>query len=892
MKLKQRLPIKLPTLLCTSLIVGQSFLLSSSALAMPANPNSFIEKQPDGTEITLHIKGNEKFHWLEDNEGYTVIHKNGVYSYARLNREGDLSATSARVGLIKPSSLGILKGILPSLAKRLGSDPTSSSAAIQKVAPAGVVKNLVVMIRFFNHGSRTLPTTSDMEFLFNTPGGHPTHAPTGSLKDVYLENSYGQMTLDSDFSGWINLTQTEDLYADGNSGLGPRFKDAIRDALVIIDQTVDFSQYDSDSDGFIDSITFLHSGYGAEWGGTDSSGLETVDRIWSHKSSIPTWTSGEGVQVSDYHVSPALWGRSGNNIGRIGVIAHETGHFFGLPDLYDIDSEGAGIGSWGLMANSWGFDGSQLYPPHFSAWSKIQLGWVIPTTIDSDGDYSLAEVETNPEIFRIDQGFPAGEYLLIENRQPTGFDSLIPQGGLAIWHIDDNTATPYMEGFPGQAGWPSNGNHYRVALLQADGNYSLEEGANTGDLGDLFHATGVDTIDPGSFGSHPNTDAYQGGTILNTGHSINTISAAGSSMSFCLGNCAPIVVIAPSALTAAASSATSIILNWADNSSNENNFELERSLDGNTWTPLVSLSTNITQYVDSGLNQLTTYYYRVRASIGGNKSGFSNDANATTQDVAPIAASNMVATATSSSEISLTWDDNANNETGYRLERSTNQSNWSLVVNLLANSESHNDTGLASGTTYYYRVFAYNTIGDALSAAFSNATTDIIVLPPTTIDYVAIDENNTHGRVHGNYLATHNDDHLTQSLTETSNWWRGHDYLEHRWTFDITEGNVVTLFANTWVRRGRSFWWGGGSVDNFNFEYSTDGVNYFPAFVVSSNSSNNIQSSVLPTGISGTVYVRVMDTDRNPGDWDRQTIMVDHMYIRSEGTTVAASKAE
>ena len=164
--------------------------------------------------------------------------------------------------------------------------------------------------------------------------------------------------------------------------------DAIRYALNYLDVNglVDFSDFDGDGDGFVDSIAFLHSGYGAEWGGSDAFGTDYLQRIWSHKWGLYTGNfvdSTSGVRVRDYHISPALWGRSGSAIGRIGVIAHETGHFLGLPDLYDTNGGGNGIGSYGLMSNSWGFDGSQLFPPHMSAWSKLklllQLQWQVPT---------------------------------------------------------------------------------------------------------------------------------------------------------------------------------------------------------------------------------------------------------------------------------------------------------------------------------------------------------------------------------------------------------------------------------------------------------------------------------------------------------------------------------
>ena len=93
-------------------------------------------------------------------------------------------------------------------------------------------------------------------------------------------------------------------------------------ALSKIDAQINFTQFDVDGNKRIDAIGFLHSGYGAEWGGTGYH-----KRIWSHKWGLSTiWTTAEGVSVYEYHISPSIWGTSGSAIGRIGVIAHETGH--------------------------------------------------------------------------------------------------------------------------------------------------------------------------------------------------------------------------------------------------------------------------------------------------------------------------------------------------------------------------------------------------------------------------------------------------------------------------------------------------------------------------------------------------------------------------------------
>jgi M6 family metalloprotease-like protein len=518
-------------------------VVGSSALAMPASPRPFEVTQPDGTRIKLYLRGDETYHWLEDANHFTVLRDQDRFVYARKKTDGTLAATDMLVGKSNPASAGLVARLRSDAAVvkqfradrptavRRGGDPL-------RVPPVGNVKNLVVMIRFANHTGRTLPSAADVDTLFNAVGGDPTLAPTGSVRDVYFENSYGTMTLQSTVVAWVDVPGTEAYYANGDSG-DQTLWEALTYALTQVDTLIDFSQFDEDSDGAIDAISFLHSGYGAEWGDYDIDGAYYTDRIWSHRWTImPAWTSAEGVSVSDYHISPALWDVSGSAIGRIAVICHETGHFFGLPDLYDTQGDGQGVGSYALMSNSWGFDYSQLYPPHFCAWSKIFLGWVTPTIISAPGTYTAPQAATNPTVFRIDQGYPAGEYLLIENRQPYGFDGIIPQGGLAIWHVDENKGTfDYNDvngyaGYPGQLGWPENDRHYRVALLQADGTFEFERGWHRGQGDELYHAGGVSEITETTL---PNTDAYQNGDVYQTHNAITNISASGSSMTFTFG---------------------------------------------------------------------------------------------------------------------------------------------------------------------------------------------------------------------------------------------------------------------------------------------------------------------------------------------------------------------
>lgn len=93
----------------------------------------------------------------------------------------------------------------------------------------------------------------------------------------------------------------------------------------------------------------------------------------------------------------------------------------------------------------------------------------------------------------------------------------------------------------------------------------------------------------------------------------------------------------PTALSATALNTAQIKLTWLDNSNNESNFFVERSLNGTTgWTTIKTVSANVTTLTDSTLQASTTYYYRVRSENPAGTSAYSNIANATTLLATPI----------------------------------------------------------------------------------------------------------------------------------------------------------------------------------------------------------------------------------------------------------------
>ena len=350
----------------------------------------------------------------------------------------------------------------------------------------------VIVGNYADAGEPAYPIQNLQDELFDGPW------PTPTMREHYLEMSYGLFQLSGHVYGWYPVSQGHayyegsqtEPYDNGFIGTPGGVGSFLRETLLMADSSVDFSQYDNDGpdgiansgddDGTVDACFFVHSGRGGEGGGPS---------IWSHRSRYAGWwgsafvtndqsANGGYIRVNDYIIQPAMSTSSG--MIEIGVFSHEFGHAIGLPDLYDTDYSSSGVGNWCLMSGgSWN---TPIRPAHMSAWCKEILGWLEPVLVTDNIDANeIPNVEQHPYALKLWRngvldpwtswyglGLSVGrEYYLVENRQRIGTDVHLVGTGLLVWHIDN---TQYGN---------SNEAHRLVDMAAADGTFG--NGTSAGD---------------------------------------------------------------------------------------------------------------------------------------------------------------------------------------------------------------------------------------------------------------------------------------------------------------------------------------------------------------------------------------------------------------------------
>ena len=188
-----------------------------------------------------------------------------------------------------------------------------------------------------------------------------------------------------------------------------------------------------------------------------------------------------------------------------------------------------------------------------------------------------------------------------------------------------------------------------------------------------------------------------------------------------------------------------VALSWLDNSLNETEFIVQRSAYAEgPWEALATLPADSTAYSDPIGNTNQAFFYRVYASntVGDTEtsgfpvmirdSAYSEVASVgSVQADPPQAPTNMTATIQAGPQVLLSWSDNANNETGFVIERQTGTGAFAALVTVGprngTGSVSYTDTAVTAGATYTYRVAAVNSAG---LSGYATSNTITIASPP------------------------------------------------------------------------------------------------------------------------------------------------------------------
>jgi hypothetical protein len=189
--------------------------------------------------------------------------------------------------------------------------------------------------------------------------------------------------------------------------------------------------------------------------------------------------------------------------------------------------------------------------------------------------------------------------------------------------------------------------------------------------------------------------------------------------------------------------------------------------DGNIsgWTSYISSGNSIT--LSHSYSSTGTYYVKVKAKDSQEvESGWSNghQIKISLSTTSPVAPSMLSATTLSQNNIVLVWQDNSNNEIGFKIERKTGTTGiFTQIAIIEANAGTGSgvyceDTGLIANTTYCYRVRAYNITGNSSYSKEICATTNPSTILPTAITGLAtnITSNSAtlNGTVNPNGVAT------------------------------------------------------------------------------------------------------------------------------------------
>ncbi|MDR2684015.1 MAG: hypothetical protein LBB53_01375, partial [Prevotellaceae bacterium] len=257
------------------LLISNMLLISILIYAVPAKPGIYKVSQPDGTEIEIVLNGDEHSHFVTSADGFLLKKSNNnFYHYATMNKNGLVFAskfvyhisskrTDAELNFInKVLSKHNFREISKNISvKRYASQQQKIK---QNAQGSGVVgeKGIAILVNFSDVKFSSPTANADFEAMMNKQGYSVGNA-IGSCRDYFIASSDSLFKPSFDVYGTYDLPYNMQYYG-GNDANNRDQRPAvmIQHACDLANQAgVDFSQYDTDGDGYVDNVFVFYAGY-------------------------------------------------------------------------------------------------------------------------------------------------------------------------------------------------------------------------------------------------------------------------------------------------------------------------------------------------------------------------------------------------------------------------------------------------------------------------------------------------------------------------------------------------------------------------------------------------------------------------------------------------------
>ena len=440
-----------------------------SAWAVPARRGGIVKIQPDGSEVTVYQHGDEHFHWMTNEKG----------EWLKMDIDGFYRVTEALS------------------AEEIEAKRTAAPRRVEyKETPLNIApRGLVILVNFTDVVFKTDKAEMDSmltgknytrDYSYTYRGKTYNITSEGSARQYFEDASFGQYNPQLDVVGPVTVSNNMKYYGGNNSSGSDKYPETmIQEACQLVDDSVDFSLYDNNNDGYVDFVYVIYAGYGEADGGGDNT-------IWPHAwylySAAGKKCEVDGKVVDLYACGNEMDSRTNYHTG-IGTFCHEFSHVLGLPDLYETTGYGTHktFGEWSIL--DYGpYNNEGNTPPMYSAYERFFMGWLAPELIIDSANIVLEELNSSKHALLIsetDQHNLIGndpnptKFYLLENRQQEGWDEYLPGHGLMLTYVQYN-----------QRKWAENTvnnteKSMGVDLIEADGKAPEY---NNGKAQDLFPA--------------------------------------------------------------------------------------------------------------------------------------------------------------------------------------------------------------------------------------------------------------------------------------------------------------------------------------------------------------------------------------------------------------------